>query len=513
MRRIRVAPTETIRIATQARDGIVSLEAQATCPARIGTETATRRVEPGDGPVRLALPGRRHLVWQVDGAPAVTISLYRPDQRVLGALSAATALALLPLRHAGDIAAYFLRGDSGAGTRLERALIPGAEAALQNTPAAGSETPLAARLAGLGSAKPVPVFLGHRLGGGAELWLADRIAAERAQGNVALVLRDDPAGVLAELHDSGPPVHQRLSRAGAADLLSRPARIRLIYSNLVGAADPLGLLNDMLDRLRPQDRFELIFHDFLPLCPSHTLIGSAGRFCGLPDPVSCQSCYRKLAVTSGARPPRIETWRQAWHRAATRADEIVVFSADSARRVARVWPDLAPHLVLRPHHVGHLPPRLAPPSGPARLGVLGRIGYAKGAAVLKALAALPDRGFEIVVLGEIDPAFAHPGMTVHGRYRRDEIATLAASHTIGAWFVPAIWPETFSYTVHECLATGLPVLAFDIGAQGETAAARPNGQVLPLDASPRDLADRLAAALAGAAQSSAASSNEAQSLR
>jgi hypothetical protein len=33
--------------------------------------------------------------------------------------------------------------------------------------------------------------------------------------------------------------------------------------------------------------------------------------------------------------------------------------------------------------------------------------------------------------------------------------------------VPAVWPETYSFSTREALATGLPVIAFDIGAQGE----------------------------------------------
>ena len=43
----------------------------------------------------------------------------------------------------------------------------------------------------------------------------------------------------------------------------------------------------------------------------------------------------------------------------------------------------------------------------------------------------------------------------------------------------SIWPETFSYTTHEALATGLPVLAFDLGAQGVAVAEAPNGILMP----------------------------------
>jgi len=68
---------------------------------------------------------------------------------------------------------------------------------------------------------------------------------------------------------------------------------------------------------------------------------------------------------------------------------------------------------------------------------------------------------------------------VHGGYRPEEIPALARRYGVTHWLIPSIWPETFAYTIHEALATGLPVLAFDIGAQGEAVAAAQNGVPLP----------------------------------
>ena len=45
--------------------------------------------------------------------------------------------------------------------------------------------------------------------------------------------------------------------------------------------------------------------------------------------------------------------------------------------------------------------------------------------------------------------------------------------------VPSVWPETFSFTTHETLATGLPVLALDLGAQGAAVRSAPNGIAVP----------------------------------
>ncbi|RWR28141.1 glycosyltransferase [Sinirhodobacter populi] len=338
-----------------------------------------------------------------------------------------------------------------------------------------------------------PVWLAHRWGGGAELWLNGRIAEDIAQENGALVLRDAseerdaPEGaVLAELHSAEGITRVILEGEDMARLLAQiPVPLAIGYSCLAGARDPLGFMRRLDEtltlRARDGDSLTFLFHDYLPLCPSYTLMGANRQYCGLPRPEACQKCYAALPVTSGRRPARIAEWRAEWLRLARRAREIVVFSADSRRHVETVWPELAPKIRLAPHEAGHLPPPVAPGGSAAlTVGVLGAIGYNKGAAILRDLAARTGKSFRLVLIGKIDPAYAHPGMTIHGPYQRDEIAELARRYALDCWFLPSIWPETFSYTVHECLATGLPVLGFDLGAQGDSLRQAPNGIVLPL---------------------------------
>ena len=85
----------------------------------------------------------------------------------------------------------------------------------------------------------------------------------------------------------------------------------------------------------------------------------------------------------------------------------------------------------------------------------------------------------MVVVGNVGPNLAiPPPHIIVGTYKREDIAAHAATHGIGLWLIPSVWPETYSFTTREALATGLPVLTFDLGAQAEAAAAAPNGHVL-----------------------------------
>ena len=48
-------------------------------------------------------------------------------------------------------------------------------------------------------------------------------------------------------------------------------------------------------------------------------------------------------------------------------------------------------------------------------------------------------------------------------------------------FFPAVWPETYSYTLTAALRSGLPIVAFDLGAIAERLRAHQVGTVLPLE--------------------------------
>ena len=174
-----------------------------------------------------------------------------------------------------------------------------------------------------------------------------------------------------------------------------------------------------------------------------------------------------------------------------RADEVTAFSADSADLIARAYPCVTGKVALRPHPLEtSVAPLTQPNGGPRVVGVLGNLGAPKGAAELCALARMAAREAEIsfVLLGRMDPAFSPPPrLVVHGPYALDDLAALAARYRIGAWLMPSICPETFSFTTHEALATGLPVIGFDLGAQGDALRTHPQGRTIPLTPNGADL--------------------------
>jgi len=353
----------------------------------------------------------------------------------------------------------------------------------------------------------LPVYLAHSLGGGAEQALQSTIEGRTQRGGYAMVLRVGgptrwrlelcgPGGVLSAATDDLTLVQR---------LLAPVPRLRIIYSCGVGDKDPVALPELLLSLKRSDkvDRVEVLMHDYFPLSPSYTLLDSEGHFHGA---VLDGADKAHQAQRPDGLPVALRQWRVAWGKLMDQADCITVFSESSRALLCAAYPGAGAKLTCRPHDLGVAINPVPAPDGPFRLGILGNLNLQKGAQVAVDLSArLTQFGYgDAVLLGNLDPRFAPPsGLHLHGGYDRAEISTLAPRYGLSAWLIPSIWPETFSFTTHEALATGLPVYGFDLGAQGEALTVAPNGHAVPFEPD-ADLAAAVLAAICAAQTGAAA---------
>ena len=338
---------------------------------------------------------------------------------------------------------------------------------------------------------PIHVYLGHSLGGGAEHWLADRIAERGREGRPTVVIRVGGArrfGI--ELHsDSGVLTGETDGVWLLRNLVQTMPRRRIIYSCGVGDDRPWELPRLLCDLASDEGlTLEIMFHDYFPLSPSLNLLNADGRYSGVPPANSTDPAHQ---ISSAEVRVPLNSWRERWRAAVQQAEQLTVFSNSSVGIVRSAWPEAGDKILCQPHRALIDMPLLEGPKdeGPGVIGVLGAIGAVKGAQVVSDLAFHLDRkpdAPKLVVVGEFDHSFPlPPSVRVTGRYDPVMLPKMLSSPGVTAWLMPSVWPETFSFTTHEMLATGLPVMAFDLGAQGEAVREAPNGHIVEPD--PREI--------------------------
>lgn len=348
-------------------------------------------------------------------------------------------------------------------------------------------TRLALALAWVGAqdAYPVSIYLAHSMGGGAEAYLQDRIAKRHhALGRSAVILRVGgakrwqielvtPDGIICGRTDDLSYIQK---------MLSPISRRRIVYSCGVGDSNP-ATLPDALIGLSEGGRhaIEVLFHDYFAISPSYTLLDDQGQFDGVPHPTLNDNPAHQ--VKRAAETVTLKMWQGHWGALIESAKDIVVFSKNSAEIVARAYPQASEKIALKPHQILQSVPRLTPEPIHARrvIGVLGDIGRQKGAGLINGLARyLEANDIGLAIVGHFDMSFPiPPSVPVYGAYKISDLAQIAARYGVTDWLIPSIWPETFSFTTHEALATGLPVHAFALGAQGDAVAQAENGFMIP----------------------------------
>lgn len=236
------------------------------------------------------------------------------------------------------------------------------------------------------------------------------------------------------------------------------------------------------------------WHDHYLMCPTRHLLNAESRYCELPDPSVCASClpHNAHCLDAPLRSMDIVAWREQWGQVLAGASSIRVFSPSSRELLRRVWPEIDSKVVLTPHDITHIPLiEVSPaPETPLHIGVVGRIAAHKGAVQVARLARhIADTGanVRITVFGTLEEPAPASVVSQTGTYSAEALPALCAEQGVNAFWFPSIWPETFSFVAHEMKAMGLPVLAYDVGAQADTLADDDRHRVVSLDMSADDI--------------------------
>ncbi len=344
------------------------------------------------------------------------------------------------------------------------------------------------------SRKGAVVLITHSRAGGVKRRVAERCREIAAAGLRPIVLspgRDAHGRIRCHVADASgadfPNLHFDTA-SGLADLAAllrgdKPMRVELHH--FVGHDPAVLELAHVLEL-----PYDVVVHDYAWVCPRITLIGSDKRYCGEPGGAACEACYSDIGgeIEEDIKPSRLRLRSQSVLAGAHR---VVVPSCDAAARLARYFPKIvcvvtpwesdATPTVQADHRVSRLRRRVV---------VVGAIGIAKGYEYLLACArhvAAQRLALEFVVVGFTcdDRRLLDTGAVyITGGYDEAEAVGLIRAQQAELGFLPALWPETWSFTLSQVWQAGLEVVAFDLGAPAERIRETGRGSLLPLGLPP-----------------------------
>jgi glycosyltransferase involved in cell wall biosynthesis len=242
--------------------------------------------------------------------------------------------------------------------------------------------------------------------------------------------------------------------------------------------------------------FDFTVHDYYALSPNPQLIGPDNRFIG-EDLAS--NANRLLAMSMcSKRPANLANWQSDHRWLLTDAARVIAPSHDVANRLKANVPTLNPIVAAHPekhtfHQSIHIEKIEA--HSPLRIAVLGQLSEHKGCGVLLKCAQLAQKNdyplsFDLIGQPNVDgDALAQAGVRISGPYDDLLLQTLIRSRRPHLIWYPALWPETYSYTLSAAFTAALPIVVPDIGAFPERVVGRRWSWVCSWDLAPNEWVD------------------------
>ncbi len=332
-------------------------------------------------------------------------------------------------------------------------------------------------------------FLDHDLGGGANHYRNRLIQDKLGDGFSALVLAFNIRTLSYKLivKSERAEGHYKIPDEGFVFELLNYVKIQeIVYNTGVSFVNPETIPSFLLDlKLKTNATLTTLAHDLFPICPSHFLIDDKGKYCDVPDPQVCHSCLKNntYGFTTLFESGDINEWRDQWGGLIIASDKFITFSQNTLDIYRRVYHQIQPEkTVVAPHVVSYMPRKAEVQQNERlRIGVVGQIGYHKGAEFVKELALeIKKTGspVDIVIIGAIEASCPSDIVTQTGPYKQSELPDLLEDKGVNVILFPSIWPETFSYVVQEMVELGYPVACFNLGAPAERLKNYPNGLIL-----------------------------------
>lgn len=226
---------------------------------------------------------------------------------------------------------------------------------------------------------------------------------------------------------------------------------------------------DIVDLCKENNiKVAITLHDFYCLCPTINLINN-NQYCLSLGNRDCTACLRqKKNLYNNVIP----VWQEQWFNFLRKFDYIIAPSESTKQIIESQIGNLG--IIAQEHGISiskHTAKKLTSNNKVFNVAFVGVMAEHKGRDIVKYLINNSNSNnikFHLFGDSEIEELKKNrSNYTYHGRYRRTELYDLLSKNDIHLVCNLSICPETYSYTLTETVACGIPVLSYRIGAVGE----------------------------------------------
>jgi len=331
--------------------------------------------------------------------------------------------------------------------------------------------------------RPRVLHLMHSWGGGLERWVREYCRADCEHDN--LILRSSGTwgafgqrlGLYRHIDDRVPAADWPLSpwikstdtehdeyRAVLTKIVSDYGIEAILISSLIGHS---------LDALRSGLPTAMVCHDYYPFCPALNITFSKiCESCNAGDLAACTTENPHHRFFRNTPPEQWLHLRSEFVKQVRTTHPVLIAPSPSVRDNYRdLAPDLAEHCRVIPHGSRPLPsaPLRLDPLAKRRLRVLvlGSLAPNKGQRILESIGKELRHFADLFLVGcgEFGRDYiAAPAVTVIREYRWESLPLILDEIQPDLALLPAVVPETFSFTLQELFELGIPTLASDLGS-------------------------------------------------
>lgn len=211
----------------------------------------------------------------------------------------------------------------------------------------------------------------------------------------------------------------------------------------------------------------ITLHDYYCVCPMINKIFKNENYCDSPSSEQCNECLKCIWNNN----LDIHSWHDNWKKLLESVDKIIVPSEAAKVEIEKSYKDFTIDVIEHGIDIKKEKSTLAlEKNNTFDVAFIGAIGIHKGSKILQELRKSKKlKNVKIHLFGIFDsPEQKNTKHFInHGKYKREELKDLLKENNIKLICLFSTWPETYSYTMTESIASGIPVLSFDMGAINE----------------------------------------------